>query len=378
MIVRFEFFRPGLAGILISLLPLSSSFAQESGPDRNSIAVEALKRLKGVDLESNPAIKAAVLKVLQSTQGTPHFVEIVRDFQVPDMEPELLQFAQNNPAKPAGVDAVRMVLAGGKVDLIAKALNEAPPDAAGTLAQQLGQTADRAAVPLLLPLLQNAERDPALRRNAVRALAMTQEGAAALLELAREGEFPPDLQLTAAADLNHARWPEIKREAEQLFPLPQTQNAEPLPAISELITRKGDPVRGAEVYGRPDIACINCHQVHGRGNDFGPNLSEIGTKLGKDALYEAILNPSGGIAFGYEGWEIELANGDEIFGIIISETADELAVKNPSGIVIRIPQSEIEHRRQVTSSVMPAGLQAAMTTQDLVDLVEYLASLKKR
>jgi hypothetical protein len=26
---------------------------------------------------------------------------------------------------------------------------------------------------------------------------------------------------------------------------------------------------------------------------------------------------------------------------------------------------------------MPAGLQAAMTTQELVDLVEYLATLKK-
>ncbi len=34
-------------------------------------------------------------------------------------------------------------------------------------------------------------------------------------------------------------------------------------------------------------------------------------------------------------------------------------------------------RQQSKLSIMPAGLQAAMTTQELVDLVEYLAALKK-
>src|SRR5689334_5130490 len=60
---------------------MSQERAQDTGSrsDRTAVAVEALKRLKGIDLESNPALKSAVLKVLESTKGTPQFVELVRE-----------------------------------------------------------------------------------------------------------------------------------------------------------------------------------------------------------------------------------------------------------------------------------------------------------
>ena len=43
------------------------------------------------------------------------------------------------------------------------------------------------------------------------------------------------------------------------------------------------------------MGCSKCHQINGTGTDFGPNLSEIGAKLAKKALYETILDPSAGI-----------------------------------------------------------------------------------
>ena len=110
---------------------------------------------------------------------------------------------------------------------------------------------------------------------------------------------------------------------------------------------------------------------------MGPNLSEIGTKLGKEALYEAILDPSAGISFGYEAWSVELENGDEIYGLITSETEDEVSVKAQNGVVTKHRKDEISSRRKSTTSIMPAGLQLTMSTEELVDLVEYLASLKK-
>ena len=120
------------------------------------------------------------------------------------------------------------------------------------------------------------------------------------------------------------------------------------------------------------------HQVNGRGIDFGPNLSGIGAKLGKDALVESILDPSAGISFGYEAWQIELKSGDEAFGLIASETADELAIKAQGGIITRYKKSAIAKREQQKLSIMPVGLQQTMTTQEFVDLVEYLSSLKKQ
>jgi hypothetical protein len=59
----------------------------------NSVALEALNRLKGIDLESNPAVKTAVLKILEQVKGTPQFVEIVRDFKIKGQESALLDFA---------------------------------------------------------------------------------------------------------------------------------------------------------------------------------------------------------------------------------------------------------------------------------------------
>jgi len=47
-----------------------------------------------------------------------------------------------------------------------------------------------------------------------------------------------------------------------------------------------------------------------------PDLSEIGTKLGKDALLEAILEPSAGISFGFEAFDFALKDGDDAYGLI--------------------------------------------------------------
>lgn len=73
-----------------------------------------------------------------------------------------------------------------------------------------------------------------------------------------------------------------------------------------------------------------------------------------------------------------MKDGDEAYGLIVSETADELAIKAVGGVVTRYPKSGIASRTKQKLSIMPSGLQQAMTKQELVDLVEYLASLKKK
>ena len=49
---------------------------------RTALAVEALGRMQGVDIEQNPKLKEAVLKVLEKTRGTPDFVKIFKDMGV--------------------------------------------------------------------------------------------------------------------------------------------------------------------------------------------------------------------------------------------------------------------------------------------------------
>jgi putative heme-binding domain-containing protein len=124
-------------------------------------------------------------------------------------------------------------------------------------------------------------------------------------------------------------------------------------------------------------SCASCHVAAGAGIDFGPALSEIGDKLPKAGLYVAILDPSAGISFGYEGYNVRTKDGQQLVGIISSETNDEIVMKLIGGVERRVAKSTVAERRRMDVSLMPPGLERGMTEGDLVHLVEYLASLRR-
>jgi putative membrane-bound dehydrogenase-like protein len=343
--------------------------------DHEAIAFETLTRLKGIDAEAHPEIKAALAASLASANGEPEFVDLVQDFHLQDQNAGLLDVALRHVADESGVEAMRLVLGSRDLTLLENALHNT--NSAVGLAEALGNTRDKRIVPVLLPLVNDEQIDSVARRQAVRSLAQVQEGASQLLQLARDNKLPNDVKFVATMELNHVRWPELKALAAQVLPVPRGRDAQSLPSMPELLKMRGDVSRGARVFARSDVACMSCHRINEKGADVGPALSEIGAKLGKDAIYEAILDPSAGIAFGYEAWQIALKSGDDAYGIVVSDTDDELIIKDAKAIPIHIKKSDILSRRQSKISLMPAGLQQTMSTQDLVDLVEYLSSLKK-
>jgi menaquinol-cytochrome c reductase cytochrome b/c subunit len=48
--------------------------------------------------------------------------------------------------------------------------------------------------------------------------------------------------------------------------------------------------KGQEVMA--SSGCLGCHKVGENGNTLGPNLTEIGDKLGKDAIARTLVNPT--------------------------------------------------------------------------------------
>jgi menaquinol-cytochrome c reductase cytochrome b/c subunit len=48
--------------------------------------------------------------------------------------------------------------------------------------------------------------------------------------------------------------------------------------------------RGQEVMA--SSGCLGCHKVGDNGNTLGPNLSEVGDRLGKDAIARTLVNPT--------------------------------------------------------------------------------------
>ena len=76
-----------------------------------------------------------------------------------------------------------------------------------------------------------------------------------------------------------------------------------------LLKSKGDATRGKEIFN--GIAkCNTCHVVNGAGKEVGPNLSEIGSKLSREAFFESILFPSAGISHNYETWTASTVDGN--------------------------------------------------------------------
>ena len=70
-------------------------------------------------------------------------------------------------------------------------------------------------------------------------------------------------------------------------------------------------------------------------------------------------------------------NGTVLVGILASETNTELAIRIPGGVTTSVEKAQLSERKKLSVSLMPANLQSAMSESDLVNLIEYLAGLKK-
>ncbi|MEW4530244.1 PVC-type heme-binding CxxCH protein [Maioricimonas sp. JC845] len=353
------------------------AFAEDGGENAAFYQAEALNRLEGFDINSNPDYRKALDQVLEASEGTSQFVKLVEKFSVADRYDDLLALAQRHSQEQLGVEAARALLSRRQHGLLRKALTSGDRETVETTLDLLATAADGRSTGLLLQLMRDDEQPIAVRRGAVRTLGAIRPGAVELRKMAESGEYDPILKDAIAAALHTVQWRDIKEVAVKLFPLPPSKEGAPLPPITELMTRKGDVQRGKLVF-HSSATCATCHVVGKLGKDVGPNLSEIGSKLSRQALLESILYPSAGISHNYESWSILTADGDVLTGIIVSETPDEIAIKDAKAIVRTVKVEDIEDRKKQEVSLMPADLQKVMSAQDLVDVVEYLTTLKKK
>lgn len=230
---------------------------------------------------------------------------------------------------------------------------------------------------LLLGLLKETDRPRPLRIAAVRQLANARTGALGLLGLVESGELPEDLTPEVRELVYASPFEDVQMMAQQLLPRDLTADGKALPSMEELVAMPGDPERGKMVFFSEDFAqCHRCHQVAGEGKVVGPDLSAIGQKFGREGLLESILYPSAAISHEYEVWILETEWDGLLSGFIVSEDKNTVQFKDASGAVKPIKKADILDRRKSKTSLMPTGLAAAMSAQDLSDLVAYLTTLK--
>ena len=233
------------------------------------------------------------------------------------------------------------------------------------------------AVTLLAEVLETAA--PAVREQAVTALAAGRRGSVWLLETHARGKLPAEVVATTGRILRNSPYRDLQNKALVAFPPPGRLNPKKLPSIATLTARKGDLDKGRKLLAASTtspLLCLKCHMVRGNGGQIGPDLSMIGKKASRENLLESILYPSKAIADQFATWVIETSKGLSLQGLIVEETPEAIVLRDAEGRDTRVAKRDIESRTRSEKSLMPEDLVVQFSEDDLVDLVEYLLTLR--
>jgi putative heme-binding domain-containing protein len=144
----------------------------------------------------------------------------------------------------------------------------------------------------------------------------------------------------------------------------------------KLLDGEADATTGRRVFFHPKLGgCFRCHMVEGRGREVGPELSSIGRTEPRHIL-ESFLQPNNTVAPHYQVWNLSLADGRNVQGMLIRTQLDEYTYVDLQGKSFNVRTGEIEETTPLQVSLMPTGLVERMTLQEVRDLWAYLRAQK--
>ena len=350
-----------------------ADMALRQHPNQEAITMLALNHLATETVKQSPNLKNALSRSLDNIKGSKEYIELIKRYELSEYREDLLSLALQKADEDMGPEAARLLLDLDGERAVMKVFSQGSSDEKQSLIAALKRVNNDPAFSVLQKVMRNQDQPLTIREQAVTSFAGSWRGENMLLDMVRSGDLHAELDSAAALVFSRAMRNSIYEEAATLMDLPGASNEGELPAIKELVAMSGNPETGATVFAR---SCQNCHVVNGQGVDYGPGLSEIGNKLTKDALYKSILKPSEGISFGYEGYTVKLTDGSQVTGYILSKTEDELQLRMYGGLTNTYKMSEVASVDEMEQSLMFDNLERAMSQQELVDLVEYLTTLR--
>lgn len=215
-----------------------------------------------------------------------------------------------------------------------------------------------------------------VRGAALRTMGRRSTGQHLILDMEEALDLPAEMRAMAASVVHNARDPEVRARAQNALPAPRSRNARPVVRVREIVEAVGSPERGRAVYHRTDGAnCVKCHSLEAGVEIVGPSMAAIASKYGKEGMLNAILHPSDGISPEYASWILDTSSHGLVTGILVEDTPDRVVLRNEAADEIHLSPSDILERRKASLSIMPEDLVGAMSKQELIDLLEFLATL---
>lgn len=212
---------------------------------------------------------------------------------------------------------------------------------------------------------------PPARRGEILDLLVTREAwTRALLAALAEGTVSP-AEVSASIRQRLLEHPaaEVRSRAQAVFAAARlADRAQVLAQFEPALRLTGDPARGAAHFAE---RCASCHALRGQGDAVGPNLAAL-TDRSAAFLLTSILDPNAAVAEPYVAYSVETKDGRSLHGLVSGETATSLTLLNAGGLRETILRTEVAAIRASNASLMPEGLEAGLTPQDLADLIAYV------
>jgi putative heme-binding domain-containing protein len=117
--------------------------------------------------------------------------------------------------------------------------------------------------------------------------------------------------------------------------------------------------------------CALCHRFRGDGIDIGPDLGALVNKS-VPVLLTAILDPNQAVEWRYVTYTATTADGRELGGVMVSETPGSFTLRTAGGQDETLLRNAVTRLDSSKLSMMPEGLEHALTPQDMADLIEYI------
>ena len=141
-------------------------------------------------------------------------------------------------------------------------------------------------------------------------------------------------------------------------------------AFQPALNLQGNSAHGKTIYLE---RCSSCHRYDNEGYALGPDLVTV-KNSGKEKLLKNILDPNSEVAPNFKAFEIETTNDESYIGLVTNETAASVTLRQAFGKENVILRPQIKKLQSQEQSLMPEGLEAGLTPQDLADLLYYISN----
>jgi putative heme-binding domain-containing protein len=240
------------------------------------------------------------------------------------------------------------------------------------IAEKLANRREPALRQRVLEMLPSASQTVAVGLG--QGLIIDREGAVALLDLVEQGKVSRQVLQNGKIQrlLPLVSPPEdVARMKALVADLPSLDTrVEQAIAEHRQAFRKGEPdaSRGAEIFRK---TCAVCHRLENDGAKVGPELDGIGQR-GVDRLLEDILDPNRTVDKTYRATIVLMQDGRVHTGLVTGQEGQILLLADQTGKVQRIPLSEIDQRRLIEGSAMPANVSELLKPKEIHDLLAFL------